>query len=78
MIWKRTRVSHKDKQDPVVRELKKADLEMLELAAAIGEIDLKYLDESGLSINFGFWIADFGLSSPLKKRLETLFLDFRL
>jgi len=43
----RTRKSHKGKQDAVVREIKQADLDMLELAAATGEIDLKYLDESG-------------------------------
>lgn len=49
MIWKRTRISHQKKQEPVIREIKKADLEMLELAAASGEIDLKYLDESGFS-----------------------------
>jgi len=47
VIWKRTRKSHKAKQDPVVREIKQADLDMLQLAAATGEIDLKYLDESG-------------------------------
>lgn len=47
VIWKRTRKSHKGKQDSVVRRHKQADLDMLELAAATGEIDLKYLDESG-------------------------------
>jgi transposase len=47
IIWKRTRKSHKGKQDPLVQQLKQADLEMLELSAAAGEIDLKYLDESG-------------------------------
>ncbi len=47
MIWKRTRKSHKGKQDPKLRDIKQADLDMLELAAATGEIDLKYLDESG-------------------------------
>ena len=30
-----------------MRARKQADLDMLELAAATGEIDLKYLDESG-------------------------------
>lgn len=49
MIWKRTRISHKQKQDPVIRASKQADMDMLELAAASGEIDLKYLDESGFS-----------------------------
>ncbi|MEH1917284.1 hypothetical protein [Nostoc sp.] len=38
---------HKGKQDAVVRVRKQADLDMLELAAATGEIDLKFLDESG-------------------------------
>jgi transposase len=40
------RKSHKGKQYPVVQKIKQTDLDMLELAAA-GEIDLKYLDESG-------------------------------
>lgn len=47
MIWKRTRKSHQGKQDPVLQQIKQADLDMLELSAAVGEIDLKYLDESG-------------------------------
>lgn len=38
---------HKGKQDPIARANKQADLDMLELAAVAGEIDLKYLDESG-------------------------------
>ncbi len=46
MIWKRARRSHKGKQDPTVQETKQSDLDMLELEAAVGEIDLKYLDES--------------------------------
>jgi putative transposase len=33
----------------VIRESKQADMDMLELAAASGEIDVKYLDESGFS-----------------------------
>ncbi|MEH2074261.1 MAG: hypothetical protein V7K57_07690 [Nostoc sp.] len=33
---------HKGKQDSVVRVRKQADLDMLELAAATGEIDLKF------------------------------------
>jgi transposase len=41
------RKSHKGKQNPIVREIKQTDLDMLEWAAAAGEIDLKYLDESG-------------------------------
>ena len=48
--WKRTRKSHKRKQNPIVRANKQADLDMLELSAAIGEIDLKYLDESGFCV----------------------------
>jgi putative transposase len=48
--WKRARKSHKGKQDPVARANKQADLDMLELAAASGEIDLKYLDESGFCV----------------------------
>jgi putative transposase len=47
VIWKRVRISHKAKQDPVIRANKQADIDMLELATASGEIDLKYLDESG-------------------------------
>ncbi len=35
---------------PIVRAKKQADLDMLELAAATGEIDLKYLDESGFCV----------------------------
>lgn len=50
IIWKRTRISHKNKQNPEERQKKQADLEMLELAAAAGEIDLKYLDESGFCL----------------------------
>lgn len=47
MIWKRTRQSHRERQDPEQRGFKQGDLEMLELAAAAGEIDLLYGDESG-------------------------------
>lgn len=43
-------MSHRDKQDPQQRAIKQADLDMLELAAAAGEIDLLYLDESGFSL----------------------------
>lgn len=58
-IWKR---------DPVTRKLKQADLEMLELAAAAGEIDLKYLDESG----FCMWCTPGYTYYPIgeQKRLE--------
>ena len=41
---------HKGKQDPVVRAKKQEDDDMLELSAAAGEIDLKYLDESGFCV----------------------------
>jgi transposase len=47
VIWKRTRHSHRGKQDPVEKAIKLADLEMLQWSAAVGEIDLFYLDESG-------------------------------
>jgi transposase len=50
VIWKRTRHSHRAKQDPVEKATKLADLEMLQWAAAAGEIDLFYLDESGFSM----------------------------
>lgn len=46
-MWKRTRSSHRHKQDPQHQQVKQADLEMLMLAAATGEIALKYLDQSG-------------------------------
>ncbi|WP_198920769.1 transposase, partial [Anaplasma marginale] len=48
--WKRTRKSIKGKQDLLDLQTKKNDLEMLEFAAAAGEICLKYLDESGFSL----------------------------
>jgi len=44
----RNRQSHRDKQNPQQQQIKLADLEMLELAAVAGEIELQYLDESGL------------------------------
>nr|WP_069791633.1 IS630 family transposase [Cyanobacterium sp. IPPAS B-1200]OEJ77793.1 DDE endonuclease [Cyanobacterium sp. IPPAS B-1200] len=47
MVWKRTRQSHRQKQDPRKRLNKQADLEMLNISAATGEIDLLYGDESG-------------------------------
>lgn len=46
-MWKRTRQSHQGKQNPKERQKKQADLEMLEIAASAGEIDLFYGDESG-------------------------------
>lgn len=50
MIWKRTRHSHRGKQDPVEKATKLADLDMLQWSAALGEIDLLYLDESGFCL----------------------------
>lgn len=47
MIWKRTRQSHSQRQNQKQRDLKQADLDMVEFSAAAGEIDLFYLDESG-------------------------------
>ena len=47
MIWKRTRQSHSQRQDKKQKYLKQADLDMVELSAAAGEIDFFYLDESG-------------------------------
>ncbi|MBW4447062.1 MAG: hypothetical protein KME38_09360 [Spirirestis rafaelensis WJT71-NPBG6] len=41
---------HKGKQDPIARASKQADLDILELSAAAGDIDLKYLDESGFCV----------------------------
>jgi hypothetical protein len=48
--WKRTRQSHRKKQDPIKRATKRADLDMLELATSRGEIILKYLDKSGFCL----------------------------
>jgi transposase len=50
VIWKRTRQSHQGKQDPIAKQSKQSDLDMLQWAAAAGEIDLFYLDESGFSL----------------------------
>jgi putative transposase len=47
VIWKRTRHSHRRRQGPEQRATKQADLDMLEMAAAAGDIDLLHLDESG-------------------------------
>lgn len=49
-MWKRTRHSQQQKQDPQEKAKKAADLELLKQAAADGEIVLKYLDESGCSL----------------------------
>lgn len=48
--WKRTRLSHRHKQDPVKKALKQADLETLKLAAQEGHLELKYLDEAGFCL----------------------------
>ncbi len=49
MRWKRTRQSHRARQDPAHRATKQAELDLLELAAASRDIDLFYLDEAGFS-----------------------------
>lgn len=46
-------MSHRERQNPELRERKQAELDMLEMAAAAGEIDLLYGDESG----FCLWSA---------------------
>lgn len=48
--WKRTRHSHRRKQDPRQKALKQADLETLERAAQEGHLELKYLDEAGFCL----------------------------
>jgi transposase len=48
-LWKRTRASNKNKQNKKKKNYKQADLDMLLLAAACGEVRIKYLDESGFS-----------------------------
>jgi DDE superfamily endonuclease len=48
--WKRTRHSHRRKQDLVQKARKQADLDTLELAAQEGHIELKYLDEAGFCL----------------------------
>jgi hypothetical protein len=48
--WKRTRTSHRKKQNPTLRAIKQADLDTLKLAAQEGIIDLKYLDEAGFCL----------------------------
>lgn len=67
-MWKRARVSHWDKQDAKLKASKQADLDFLELAAAMGEIHLKYLDETG----FSCWSqAQYGwIKQGESKRLE--------
>ena len=48
--WKRTRHSQRNKQDLLKKELKQADLELLQQAAQDQHIELKYLDESGFCL----------------------------
>ena len=59
MIWKRTRHSHLDKQEPREKAVKLADLEMLQDSAVHGEIELYYLDESGfclwMPVEYGYF-----------------------
>lgn len=71
--WKRTRASHRAKQDPVKKALKQADLQMLIQAAAEGEIELKYLDETGCCLEspVSYSYSQIGqqkrMEQPLKK-----------
>jgi hypothetical protein len=71
--WKRTRKSHKKKQDLKRKAIKQADLEMLRIAAFAGEIDLKYLDEAGfclespVSYSYSLIGKQKRLEQPLKK-----------
>ena len=39
-----------NKQNQQLKEIKQADLEFLKIAAAAGDIDLKYLDEAGFCL----------------------------
>ncbi len=68
IIWKRTRQSTKDKQNIQQRKIKQADLDMLQLAAATGDIVIKYLDESGFclwgSVSYSY------IKRGQRKRLE--------
>lgn len=48
--WKRTRHSQRNKQDLRKKQLKQADLELLQQAAQDQHIELKYLDESGFCL----------------------------
>jgi hypothetical protein len=68
IIWKRSRQSHKSKQDPKLRQAGQGDLDMLQLAAAAGEICLKYLDESG----FCMWspVSYTWAKQGVQKRME--------
>ena len=67
-MWIRTRTSHKNKQNLSQKEIGQADLDMLEWAAAVGDIQLKYLDESGFS--FGHKSAIPGLKEGNRNELN--------
>ena len=45
--WKRSRASHRSRQDPIAKAQASAQLIQLEALAATGQIALKYLDETG-------------------------------
>lgn len=67
---KRTRHSHKRKQDPVRKALKQADLDTLVLAAEDGLVDIKYLNKA----SFCFWSPVSYSYSPVRaqKRMEQM------
>jgi putative transposase len=72
VIWKRTRQSHRENQDPVEREVRQADLDMLGVAAAAGEIDLFYTDESGFNLWMRVTCSYFlGESKNVKNKIES-------
>ena len=68
--WKRTRASHRSRQDPVAKALAQAQLIQLEALAATGQIALKYLDETGCVsgrlkvIATAQWVNKSGLNKP--------------
>ena len=69
--WKRTRTSHKKKQDLKREATKQVDLEMLKIAAFGDETDLKYLDEARFclesSVSYSLIGEQKRLEQPLKK-----------
>ena len=48
--WKRTRHSHRAKQNLEYKQLKQAQLDALKHLAELGYIELMYLDESGCQL----------------------------
>ncbi len=60
----RTKQSNRKKQNRQLKEIKKADLAMLKMAAEEGTIDLKYLDEAG----FCLWSPVSAESKAFKRR----------